>query len=994
MRILRIALCALVHAISAAAIAASPSDWPQFMKTASLTGDAGQQRLETPLDLVAQVKLDDAILTSPAVVDGRAYVVDQMGTAYCVDPEGNRIVWRTAPEGDAAFGSNTSSPCIASGKVFFGTTAGNLHIVDAASGRTIRSIQFGQPILSAITTANDSIYLQTLDAVVHCLDLDGNRRWRWDHYNIHGDRQEPKRKAHYGSAAVSVAGTRVVIAAGHDIVCVEDLQTSARHIWTQAQPIGDAYLPVATAIGGDYVYCAFPGKDGNGAFVRLSLRDGSFHHDRDVLMKQWAVLASPAVRQETAFFARQAFGMTADRFAGQGPGPWTSFDADHEPSGSASGSLTPSLSAPALSQEHCVFTTLNGELIVIHLPSATEVFRFRTAHGSVITSSPAIAGGRVHFGGDDGYLYVLGRGRTIPPKQERLTLHQPRSRVVPAGERRYGWPSAFGGPRNANFVDDPGLKPPFKVRWAASSGGLFKQPVCATEEDVVYCTLAGLVVCREQQTGRIRWRRKLPKQVWTRATLLLADGKVFVPRMFSQRYPKIDDQIGAMYCLDGENGAILWENPIGIGDRLRASPVFADGVVAFGSYYPQTEPERTIIPRNAAWKYLAGSDPPEGWAAPDFDDRDWQTGTAGFGYGDGDDRTELDMQGKYARVYIRKEFSGEDLAGIDAVSLMTSYDDGFIAYLNGREVARDAVAAGRGAAASGVKIHETEGFDRFSIDDWRELLRPGKNVLALEGHNTAIDSSDFSLHAYLVANRTEQSWGQVVDAWEAATGRHLWQIKVNTSGTCLNGPAGCAGDGLMFFTGGGESSRATGETLAILPRDGRVVWRTPEAFASQTGTPSFQDGKIYLPGTYRQPLACLSAADGRIVWQQQEGRNHWFIDTVSLARDYFTVNNKYQGGAIRWNLDDGTLAGTPERRIQLWGPAHGCGSVVLTGQGLALSATIDGLYMTDTSTGQILWNSPGFASYTCPHAIATNGRIFYCPQTSGIMFCFEPDKPH
>jgi hypothetical protein len=90
--------------------------------------------------------------------------------------------------------------------------------------------------------------------------------------------------------------------------------------------------------------------------------------------------------------------------------------------------------------------------------------------------------------------------------------------------------SASGGPRNANFVDDRGLKPPFRVRWAAYSGELFKQPVCATEKDVVYCTLDGLVVCREQQTGRIRWRRRLAKQVWTRASLLLADNKVLIPR--------------------------------------------------------------------------------------------------------------------------------------------------------------------------------------------------------------------------------------------------------------------------------------------------------------------------------------------------------------------------------------------------------------------------------------------------------------------------------
>jgi outer membrane protein assembly factor BamB len=280
--------------------------------------------------------------------------------------------------------------------------------------------------------------------------------------------------------------------------------------------------------------------------------------------------------------------------------------------------------------------------------------------------------------------------------------------------------------------------------------------------------------------------------------------------------------------------------------------------------------------------------------------------------------------------------------------------------------------------------------ETFPIDDWRELLRPGRNVLAIEGHNVTLDSSDFTLDPSLVLVEEEQSVSQVVDAWDAETGEPLWQAAITSSGKRLNGPAGCAGDGWMYFTGGGESPDATGETIAIVPRTGEVVWQNPAAFASQTGTPSFRDGRLYLPGSYKQPLACLDVRDGSIVWQQEEGRNHWFVETVSLAPDYFTVNNKYTGGALRWNLATGTMTGTPDERIQLWGPAHGCGAVVLTSEGMALSATIDGLFMTDTSTGEVVWKSPGFASYTCPHAIPANGRIFYCPQTSGVMFCFEP----
>src|SRR5215470_15296831 len=86
----------------------SAADWPQFMRTSAHTGDAADEVLRPPLGLVAQVKLDDAILTSPAVVAGRAYVVDQMGTAYCIDPRAGRVLWKAAPDGKKALGSNTS----------------------------------------------------------------------------------------------------------------------------------------------------------------------------------------------------------------------------------------------------------------------------------------------------------------------------------------------------------------------------------------------------------------------------------------------------------------------------------------------------------------------------------------------------------------------------------------------------------------------------------------------------------------------------------------------------------------------------------------------------------------------------------------------------------------------------------------------------------------------------------------------------------------------
>jgi outer membrane protein assembly factor BamB len=437
-------------------LVARAGDWPQFMHDSEHTGDTSDERLEMPLHLVAQIKLDDAVLTSPAVVGGRAYVVDQMGAAYCVDPDAGRIVWKSTPEKDAAYGSNTSSPCVARGKVFYGTTAGDMHIVNAKSGKLIRSITLDWPIVNAITLANDSIYFQTLDAVVHCLDLDGNTRWRWDYYKS----EEPAETPHYGGATVTVADKKVITAIGWDIVCLDDLTTEAKLIWWR-RPFG-ALVPLGTAASGGYVYSAFPGKDGKGAVMRHSLKDGAFDRVVDMITDQWAVLGTPAVRGTTAYFSRQAHGVTAHQFglARSKGHQWNSFGPEPE-------SLTPSVASPALSEGHCLFTTLSGELVAVDLAARgrglhtldIKPFRFKTPYGKVITSSPAIAGGRVYFGCDDGYLYVLGSGQAIEPIKEILTLHKPRSRVSPAGKRAYGWSSTFGGPRNASFVDDPGFKP-------------------------------------------------------------------------------------------------------------------------------------------------------------------------------------------------------------------------------------------------------------------------------------------------------------------------------------------------------------------------------------------------------------------------------------------------------------------------------------------------------------------------------------------------------
>ncbi|MGJ8696740.1 MAG: metallophosphoesterase [Verrucomicrobiaceae bacterium] len=165
---------------------------------------------------------------------------------------------------------------------------------------------------------------------------------------------------------------------------------------------------------------------------------------------------------------------------------------------------------------------------------------------------------------------------------------------------------------------------------------------------------------------------------------------------------------------------------------------------------------KPIIPRGAEWSYLAGSHPTEKWTSLDYDDATWKKGPAGFGYSDNDDATVLsDMRGNYTVVYLRKKFTLPEEANLAALGMRVSYDDAFIVYLNGHEVLRQGVKMNRGAAAEDFTVHEANAkFDLFQLKGVEKFLKKGEeNVIAIEGHNANIGSSDFTLHPILILGK-------------------------------------------------------------------------------------------------------------------------------------------------------------------------------------------------------------------------------------------------
>ena len=180
-----------------------------------------------------------------------------------------------------------------------------------------------------------------------------------------------------------------------------------------------------------------------------------------------------------------------------------------------------------------------------------------------------------------------------------------------------------------------------------------------------------------------------------------------------------------------------------------------------------------LISAGDTWRYFKGttdpSSPADAWQEVGFDDSAWPTGASGFGYDDGDDATilnDMEMTGGqpgYATVYVRKEF---ELTSVPAgmLELVIDYDDGFVAYINGVEVQRSSnMPSGTPTFETTTDgNHEAGTAEIFVLGNAADFLNTGTNVLAVEGHNTSLDSSDFSL---IPALRTASGVVQNGDTW-------------------------------------------------------------------------------------------------------------------------------------------------------------------------------------------------------------------------------------
>ena len=205
--------------------------------------------------------------------------------------------------------------------------------------------------------------------------------------------------------------------------------------------------------------------------------------------------------------------------------------------------------------------------------------------------------------------------------------------------------------------------------------------------------------------------------------------------------------------------------PICSGPYLMNAPIDLVAIDKPGyDFVGWTEPvQQSIITKGDEWRYLDnGSNQGSVWHDTTFNDTGWQTGLAEFGYGDGDEQTIIsyggDANNKFITTYFRKSFelSVEDLSeSTFLINLLR--DDGAVVFLNGDEIIRSNMPVGnigyQTLASSSVSGSSESEYLSYTIDPG--VFKTGNNVLAVEIHQSASNSSDISFDLELVEYRSQ-----------------------------------------------------------------------------------------------------------------------------------------------------------------------------------------------------------------------------------------------
>jgi len=193
---------------------------------------------------------------------------------------------------------------------------------------------------------------------------------------------------------------------------------------------------------------------------------------------------------------------------------------------------------------------------------------------------------------------------------------------------------------------------------------------------------------------------------------------------------------------------------------------------------PRPTSSTTLVAENADKRaFVPTSDIGAAWIDLGCDDLSWfgctgSPGGVGYEAGSGnyDNYISLDVKRQMYDIsgtcYIRIPFVFDgNPANFDFMALKVRYDDGFIAYLNGQEIAKsDSAPAWPRWNSEASTTHSDSSaiiLQSFDVSARLNVLQAGDNLLAIHGLNKGATSSDFLICVELVAGTGGGSGGAI-----------------------------------------------------------------------------------------------------------------------------------------------------------------------------------------------------------------------------------------
>ncbi|MCP4189550.1 MAG: hypothetical protein GY768_02860 [Planctomycetaceae bacterium] len=294
---------------------------------------------------------------------------------------------------------------------------------------------------------------------------------------------------------------------------------------------------------------------------------------------------------------------------------------------------------------------------------------------------------------------------------------------------------------------------------------------------------------------------------------------------------------------------------------------------------PQKTDLRYWVPRNNS----LGNN----WTRLDFNDSSWQQGPTGIGFEKSASGTYdpliatdiVDEMSDRTSVFVRIPFQVESLEDLNDLTLRMKYDDGFIAYLNGTEVAREGV--GNGVArydmtSRGHADSQAVEFENIDISAFVNQLRVGGNVLAIQAVNSSTSSSDMLMVPELVDGKISASNGEIPTA-------QIGNPRIDITAVDFNPLSGNQDEEYLQLTNNNDFAvdlsgweltdgvELTFKPGTVLPA-GWSLYATPNAFAFRARESGPSGGQqLFVQGNYQGHLSnfgesiSLLGADGELV---------------------------------------------------------------------------------------------------------------------------------